>query len=232
MIPFADEYATALDEIEEAKKQGARKLPELAGTDRPQGTGPARGLELRGHAAALARAGRALRSDLGRRGRRDPAQRRRKFADEFFDPKKALYEPEELTDLLGTRFLVRKIKDVPPHVPPLDEVRTDVSLAWKTAKARVAGREGRRDLAEELKKKGGAIKETTVAGIPRGLDSTGHAPACPACCASRFDPGTPEESPIPDVPYAGRRVPRRILRAPARRRSPSRPISPRPTITS
>ena len=32
----------------------------------------------------------------------------RKFVDEIFDPKAGLYEPIELTDVLGTRFLVRQ----------------------------------------------------------------------------------------------------------------------------
>ncbi len=64
--------------------------------------------------SALARASRPIRPD--RRVQRSASRELsggRKFADEFFDPKKALYEPEELTDLLGTRFLARKIKDVP-----------------------------------------------------------------------------------------------------------------------
>ena len=42
----------------------------------------------------------------------DSASGGRKFADEFFDSRKGLYEPEELTDLRRTRYLVRKIKDV------------------------------------------------------------------------------------------------------------------------
>ena len=85
----------------------------------------------------------------------------RKFAEEFFDPKKAMYEPEELTDQGRTRYLVRKIKDVPPHVPPLDEVRSDVKLAYKMIQARALAEKRASELAEQFKK-AGTIKEPAV----------------------------------------------------------------------
>ena len=46
LIPFADQYATALDDIEEAKKQGTKSQGGRAYTEGPQGTGPARGTGL------------------------------------------------------------------------------------------------------------------------------------------------------------------------------------------
>jgi hypothetical protein len=126
----------------------------------------------------------------------------RKFAEEFFDPKKGLYEPEELTDSLGTRFLVRKIKDVPAHIPTLESVRTEVSLAWKMAKARVLADKAARDLAEDLKKKGAVLKDSSVAGY-RVISIGPITRRQPNLLASRFDSGTPEETPIPEVPNAG-----------------------------
>ena len=126
----------------------------------------------------------------------------RKFADEFFDPKKSLYEPEELTDLLGTRFLSRKIKDVPPHVPALDEVRPEVSLAWKMGRARPLAEKAASDLTEKLKKKPEALKDGTVEGY-RVVTIPAIARLRTNFLASRFESGTPEETPIPDVPYAG-----------------------------
>ena len=126
----------------------------------------------------------------------------RKFADEFFDPKKALYEPEELTDLLGTRFLARKIKDVPPHVPALDEVRPEVSLAWKIGQGSPPRREGRQELAEKLKKKADALKDGPIEGF-RVVTIPAITRLQTNFLASQFESGTPEETPIPDVPYAG-----------------------------
>ncbi len=86
----------------------------------------------------------------------------RKFADEFFDAKTQLFEPEELTDLLGTRFLARKLKDIPPHVRPLEEIRPAVVLAWKRAKARPLAKKAAEALAEKLRNKSAAIKDGTA----------------------------------------------------------------------
>ena len=127
----------------------------------------------------------------------------RKFADEFFDPKKALYEPEELTDLLGTRFLVRKIKDVPPHVPALDEVRPEVSLAWKLCQG--SARSPKRPLKNwprSSRKSPTSLKDSTFEGY-RVVTIPGITRLQTNFIASRYESGTPEETPIPDVPYAG-----------------------------
>ena len=127
----------------------------------------------------------------------------RKFADEFFDPKTGLYEPVELTDILGTRFLARKIKDVPPHQVPLDQIRSEVVLAWKTEKARPLAEKAAADLAAQLKAKGGTIKDAKVEGYrvitvpPITRKQTSFMPT------SMFEPSPVVETPIPDVPYAG-----------------------------
>ena len=78
----------------------------------------------------------------------------RKFADEFFDTRKALYEPEEFVDLGRTRYLARKIKDVAPHVPPLDEVRSDVITRVQDDASTCHGRESRRRALRKLEKQG------------------------------------------------------------------------------
>ena len=141
----------------------------------------------------------------------------RKFADEFFDSRKGLYEPEELTDLLRTRYLVRKIKDVPPYVPPLDEVRSDVSLACKMIAARVLAEKAASELAEQLKKKGGTIKETIVDGY-RVLTippiSRKQSRVVPSDYSTFGE--TPEDKPHPGRTLCRRRVSRRFLRSPAR----------------
>ena len=104
--------------------------------------------------------------------------------------------------MLGTRFLARKIKDVPPHVPPLDEVRSEVSLAWKMAKARPLAEKAANELAEQLKKKAARSRTTrskdtgcvTIPPITRR--QTDFLP-------NQFELGDPRGNPDPEVPYAG-----------------------------
>ena len=121
----------------------------------------------------------------------------RKFAEEFFDSKKALYEPEELTDQGRTRYLARKIKDVPPHVPPLDEVRSDV-------KPRLQDDPGARTGRKKRLRAGRAIQEnghdqgTDRRRLPR-LDDSSH-----------LHDGNPESSPASSSFPKPRRTPRSL----------------------
>ncbi len=202
LIPSFEEYATALDELEEAKKQNTKPKKELPS--------PSDLKELAKKEAMGYEVTRLLSRDQEERfGLISGAELGiarlsggRKFAEEFFDPKKGLYEPEELTDILGTRFLARKIKDVPAHVPALDEVRKEVSLAWKIAKARPLAEKAAAELANQLKSKGAALKEGTVDGY-RVLSIPPITRFQTSLLRSQFQPGPPEESPIPEVPTAG-----------------------------
>ncbi len=154
------------------------------------------------------------------------------FEDEFFDPKTALYESVELSDLLGTRFLARKIQDVPPRVPPLDEVRKDVALAWKIEKARPLAQKAAEQVAEQLKKLGGPPKEATFQGyrvvtIPamarkRPAENLNPNPFAP--------PPPPEEWPISQIPSRARPCARRSSRS-SRAPRPSSPTSRRTRTT-
>jgi peptidyl-prolyl cis-trans isomerase D len=202
LIPFADEYSTAVIELEEAKNQNPKAikplptpsdLKELAERERLnyEITKPL-AREEADHYGAISEAEVGTTRLSGGR----------KFAPEFFDPKKALYEPEVLTDVLGMRFLARKIKDVGPHVPPLGEVRSDVSLACKLRAARAFAAKSARELAEQLKKKGGAIKDTTAEGY-RVLAIPPIARRQSALLRSQSELGLPEPSVIPDVAYPG-----------------------------
>jgi peptidyl-prolyl cis-trans isomerase D len=202
LIPFADKYATVLEDIDEAKKQGKKTkiaLPEatyLADLARSEG--------LSHEITPLL--SRAAAQDYGQIGTAEVGLTRlsggRKFAHEFFDPKKSLYEPAELTDVVGRRFLSRKIQDVPSHVPPLEEVRSDVILAWKTARARPLAEKAAADLAEQLKKNGGTIKGETI-GEFRVIAIPGISRRQINFLATRIGGGADEESPIPEVPDAG-----------------------------
>ena len=203
LMPFADDYATAHDELEEAKKKdpkasgnlrvppGLKDLAQREGLNYEVTTLLSRQEADRIGPISTAEAGIT------------PLSGGPKFAEEFFDSKKGLYEPEELTDRGNTRYLARKIKDVPPHVPPFPEVRLDVSLACKMAQARLLAEKSASDLAEQLKKKnGGSIKESIVDGY-RVLTIPPLTRRIPQILPGQSDSEAPEETPIPDVTYPG-----------------------------
>lgn len=201
MIPFADAYANALDEIDLAKKEG--RSPKKVALPEPD---PLKDLAKRdGFGYELTSM--IAREDLDKLGPVAQAEvglRRigggRRLDEEFFDSRKGLYEPAELTDVLGMRFLVRKMKDAEPRVPPLEEIRPRVVLAWKMERARPLAEKAAAALAAELKNKGATIKETTIDGYqvvsvaPFSRLRTSFLPG-------RFDAGEPVESPIPEVAY-------------------------------
>jgi len=203
LIPFAEKYLGVLDELEDAKKQGIaakvalptpKELKLVA--DREGMIYEKTGLLSRADAE---RFGPIATAEVGV----TPNSGGRKFVDEVFDPKTELFEPVELTDILGTRFLVRKISDQPPHVPPLDQVRTDVALAWKKAKARPLAEKAADELARQIKAKPTPLKEArlekrrvvTIPPITRY--QTSFLPT------SMFEPSPLVESPIPEVPHPG-----------------------------
>jgi peptidyl-prolyl cis-trans isomerase D len=203
MIPFANDYSTAVDELEQAKKQNPNATavlptsPDVKELAERQGINYERTRPLSREEAE--NYGAISGANVGTRRMSDG----RKFAEELYDPKKGLYEPEELTDDIGMRFLVRKIKDIAPHVPDLADIRSEVIGACKMVKARELAEKVALALASELKKKGGPIKEETIQGY--------RVVAIPATARRQFvynparmteDP-IPEESTIPDVPHAG-----------------------------
>lgn len=199
LIPFADRYANALDEIDLAKKEG--RSTKKAALPEPESlkdlaTREGFGYELTPMISRddIAKLGPIADAEVGLRrlgGGRD-------LAEEFFDSKKGLYEPAELTDILGMRFLVRKMKDAEPRVPSLEEIRPQVVQAWKLERARPLAEKAAAALADQLKKKGGTIKDAVIEGYrvitipPIARRRTSFQPG-------RFDAGMPEETPIPDV---------------------------------
>jgi peptidyl-prolyl cis-trans isomerase D len=200
--PFYDKYATALEEIEEAGKHGTKTRATLPVPGDLKDL--AKREDLNYEVTPLLSREQAQR--YGQISEAEVGMTRlsggRKFADEFFDPKKSLYEPEELTDLLGTRYLARKVEDNPPHVPPLDQVRSEVVLAWKMARARPLAQQAADRLAERLKKKGGMIKDPTVDGF-RVVTVPPIARRQTTLRPGRFDFGQPEDSPVPEVAHVG-----------------------------
>ncbi|MBV8127415.1 MAG: peptidyl-prolyl cis-trans isomerase [Planctomycetaceae bacterium] len=203
MIPFADKYLAALDEQEEAKKQGNASSVVLP---TPQDLKPIADREGLNYEKTpllsrqdVERLGQISTAEVGL----TPLSGGRKFVDEMFDPKTGLYEPIELTDVLGTRFLVRKVKDEPPHVPTLEQVRSEVIVAWKMAQARPLAEKAAGELASQIKAKGATPKDSKIDGFrvesipPITRSQTSFMPS------SMFEPSPVVETPIPGVPQAG-----------------------------
>jgi hypothetical protein len=201
---FFDEYQDSLDAREEAKKDGARALPAL-----PQP----------GHLKELAKR-ENLTYDLSPLVSREDAETYgtisgaqvglsrvgdgKKFTDEFFDTKAALYESVMLSDFVGRRYLTRKVQDVPPRVPSLDEVRSQVALAWKTEKAQPLAEKAAEQLAEQLKKQGNPPKDATFQGYPVvTIPSIARKYTPLNLSANQFRMSDPEDTPISEVPFPG-----------------------------
>ncbi len=203
MIPFADKYLAALDEQEEAKKQGNGSSVGPPAPGDLKAIADREGLNYEKTPLLslqdVNRLGQISTAEVGL----TPLSGGRKFVDEMFDPKTGLYEPIELTDVLGTRFLVRKVKDEPPHVPTLEQVRSEVIVAWKMAQARPLAEKAAGELASRIKAKGATLMDSKVDGFrvesipPITRSQTSFIPT------SMFEPSPVVETPIPDVPQAG-----------------------------
>ena len=164
IIPFSDKYHDALDEINEAKKEGETPKATFPKFEPLKAVAKREGLEYEitplltreqaEHYGEIASAEVGLTRLSG-----GP-----KFAAEMFDPKTILYEPVELTDVLGRRFLVRKVEDHDPRVPSLDEIRAEVVHAWKMEQARPLAEKAARQFADEVRGGGGKIKGDVVRG--------------------------------------------------------------------
>jgi peptidyl-prolyl cis-trans isomerase D len=203
MIPFVEKYLNALDEQDDAKKQGNGSSVVLP---TPQDLKAIADRERLNYEKTplisrqdLERLGQISTAEVGL----TPLSGGRKLVDEMFDPKAGLYEPIELTDVLGTRFLVRKIKDEPPHVPTLEQVRSEVVVAWKMAKARPLAEQAAGDLASRIKAKGASLKDPRVDGFrvvsvpPITRSQTNF------MTTAMYDSNPVVDTPIPDVPHAG-----------------------------
>jgi peptidyl-prolyl cis-trans isomerase D len=204
MIPEADAYFDALDEINEAKKEGKTSSVKIPQPPPLKEVASKEGLQyevtphLTREQAEVS--GEVSSAEVGstRQGGG------RKFATEIFDPKTSLYEPVELTDILNRHFLVRKIEDDEPRVPPLDEVKDEVIAAWKREQARPLADQAAREFAEKVTKDGGKIKEDTVNGRSVIITPlrTRMQPGFPIP-GQMFQNGPPTLTEIPELPNAG-----------------------------
>jgi hypothetical protein len=203
MIPFADKYLAALDEQEETKKQRNSSSVDLPTPQDLKAVADREGLSYEKTPLLsrqdIERLGQISTAEVGL----TPLSGGRKFAEEIFDSKTGLYEPIELTDVLGTRFLARKVNDEPPHVPTLDQVRSEVIVAWKTAQARPLAKKAAGELANQINAIGATLKDSKVdsyrvLSIPPITRSQTSFIA-----TSMFEPSPVADTPIPEVPLAG-----------------------------
>jgi peptidyl-prolyl cis-trans isomerase D len=204
MIPDADAYFDALDEINEAKKEG--KTPNVKIPQPPPLKEVAAREGLQYEVTPLLT--REQAEVYGEVSSAEVGSTRqgggRKFAAEIFDPKTSLYEPVELTDILNRHFLVRKIEDDEPRVPPLDEIRNEVIATWKREHARPLADQAAREFAEKVTKDGGKIKEEIVNGRSVIITPlrTRMQPGFPIP-GQMFQNGPPTLTEIPELPNAG-----------------------------
>ena len=204
MIPFADRYLEAADELAEAKKSGKRPGVALPTPESLKPVAEKEGLEHK--VSPLLARDKADHFDQIHDAEVGLTRLSggRKFAEELFDTKSALYEPIEFTDDSGVRYLVRKLQDQAPRVPPLDEIRADVALAWKTEQARPLAAKAATAYAAKLKAAGGKIKGEVVEGHPVITTDpiTRLQPGAPLP-GQFFESGAPTPTEISQIPGAG-----------------------------
>ena len=103
MLPFADQYASALDALEEARKKDPNATATMPEPQSLKEIAQREGLNYE----VTKMLSREQADEYGQisssKAGSDFLSGGRKFAEEFFDSRKALYDPEELVDLLRTR---------------------------------------------------------------------------------------------------------------------------------
>ena len=123
----------------------------------------------------------------------------RSFADQLFNSRGGVYEPFELSDPRGLRFLAWKTEDVAPEVPAFATIREEVTLAWKRVKARALAQKDADALALKAREAKGDLKSVAgdlplintseVSKLIVAFDPTGRRPM-----------GSPRASDIPELP--------------------------------
>ena len=204
MIPYADKVLALIDDAEDAAKQGRTNDASIPEPENLKAVADKEGLQ----------------HEITRLLTRDKAEKiglisgaevgltrlsgGKKFAEELFDAKSSRFEPTELTDFTGHRFLVRKLEDVAPYVPKLDQVRPEVILAWKKDQARPLAQAAADAFAAKVKKDGGKIVGDIADGHPVvNTDPVSKLQPGLPLPGRFFENGPTTASEIPQVPAAG-----------------------------
>jgi hypothetical protein len=123
------------------------------------------------------------------------------FAEVIFEPKAVLFEPIELSDAEGRRYLAWRIEDRPEKVPDLSEVRPQVVEAWKLEKARPLAKKAAEELAQKARAQDGQLK--AAAGDRPVVVTPLQSKMQPGPILNQFRFGAPRASDLPDLPQAG-----------------------------
>jgi peptidyl-prolyl cis-trans isomerase D len=202
---FADKYGEAQDINAEAKEAG-----------RPEKPLPSPGPLMKDAAAKLGLTyeksslmDRDLAATYGqigsaRRGGGGPMASGTSFADEFFDPRRPLFEETELTDDFGRRFLAWKIAEAPEAVPPLEKIREQVVRAWKFQQARKLAEEAAQAFAKKVEAEG--FDMTKAAGTSPVITTSPVPKLQPGAMLSQFQAMPARPSEILQIPDAGEAV--------------------------
>lgn len=204
LIPFVDRYIEAVADAADAAKDGK---PIEVTPPRREDLAPVAARERLEYEVTprLTKERAALYGRLGGTSvGLTPSPDARKFADEVFDPKIGLFEPTELNDPEGRRYLARKVEILPPRVPTFEEVRSEVILAWKAEQARPLAKKAAEEFAEAARKDGGKFDGDTFDGRPyiRTTAITRMRPEMPLPGQMFGDAGA-APSPLPEFPNAG-----------------------------
>ncbi len=204
MDPFLDQYDSAIEANREAVEagRGEAKLPEPV----KDGVSPVKveaerlGLSYE-KTPMLDRTDAELIMPIARaQYGSGVAGRRIAFGDYVFAPRSSVYEPFEMSDAFGQRYLGWKLLDVADRVPTFEEVKPKVVEAWKLEQARELAKKDAEALADQARLKGGDL-----AGVAesRTLVSTTDLPKIMSTPSlSPFQPPESRPAEIPELPQA------------------------------
>lgn len=120
------------------------------------------------------------------------------FVEYVFEPRASVYEPFEMADGRGQRFLGWKLADLQPEIPPLAKIRDQVVHAWKLDKARALAEADAKALAAKAREAKGDLK--AVAG-DRPMLTTSEVSKLSSTFDPMGGPGVARPSDIPEIKH-------------------------------
>lgn len=203
MDPFSDQYLTVVEENQEAKaeRRAQRPLPNPGNLVKQAAAKSklsydASPLLTRELAASYGTIGEAAVGST-------PSSGSRSFADAFFDSKVPVYDPIELIDSAGRRYLAWKLDDQPPRVPPLDQIHDKVVDAWKREQARPLAERAAQTLADQARTKEGDLRAAAEAAKKSVLVTDLMSRYSPSIMISPSQIFPSRLNKIPQIPDAG-----------------------------
>jgi hypothetical protein len=126
------------------------------------------------------------------------------FAEVFFGDRRGNYEEVELGDPAGRRFLAWKVADQTAYVPKLEEIRDQVSRAYRLEKARDLAKRAAETFAGHARQAGGDVASTAQAENLSVVTTTPVPQMVPGgFLGGSFQPAPARPSEIAQLPDAG-----------------------------